>query len=77
MAAIKNINGQEIEMTPTEHQAWLDSMENQLDMLLSMIRMDRNALLAESDWMANSDVTMSDEWKIYRQKLRDLSLIHI
>ena len=28
--------------------------------------------LAETDWMANSDVTMSDEWKTYRQALRDL-----
>tara|TARA_B100001113_G_C20981996_1_gene566497 strand:+ start:417 stop:698 length:282 start_codon:yes stop_codon:yes gene_type:complete len=73
MAAIKNINGQEIEMTPTEHQDWLDTMEKPLDMLLSMIRMDRNALLGESDWMANSDVTMSDEWKTYRQKLRDIT----
>ena len=72
MAAIKNINGQEIEMTPTEHQAWLDSMENPLDMLLGMIRMDRNALLAESDWMANSDVTMPSYIKTWRQTLRDL-----
>ena len=32
----------------------------------------RNDKLAETDWMANSDVTMSDEWKTYRQALRDL-----
>ena len=32
----------------------------------------RNDLLAETDWMANSDVTMSDAWKNYRQALRDL-----
>ena len=32
----------------------------------------RNQLLAETDWMANSDVTMSDAWKTYRQALRDL-----
>ena len=32
----------------------------------------RNAKLAETDWMANSDVTMSDAWKTYRQELRDL-----
>ena len=36
------------------------------------LREDRNELLAETDWMANSDVTMSDEWKAYRQALRDL-----
>ena len=33
----------------------------------------RDRLLAESDWMANSDVTMTDEWKTYRQALRDIT----
>ncbi len=37
-----------------------------------MARTKRNALLQETDWMANSDVTMSDSWKTYRQALRDL-----
>tara|TARA_B100001996_G_scaffold151756_1_gene115468 strand:- start:2346 stop:2714 length:369 start_codon:yes stop_codon:yes gene_type:complete len=36
------------------------------------IRGRRDKLLLQSDWMANSDVTMSDEWKTYRQALRDL-----
>ena len=36
------------------------------------IRGQRDAKLAESDWMANSDVTMSSAWKTYRQALRDL-----
>ena len=36
------------------------------------IRQQRNALLAASDWMANSDVTMSDAWTTYRQALRNL-----
>jgi len=36
------------------------------------LRETRNKLLAKSDWMANSDVAMSDEWKAYRQALRDL-----
>ena len=35
-------------------------------------RIRRNNLLAETDWMANSDVTMADNWKTYRQALRDL-----
>ena len=38
---------------------------------MRLLRLERNRLLAESDWMANSDVTMPDEWKTYRQKLRD------
>ena len=28
-------------------------------------------MLAETDWMAGSDLTMSDAWKTYRQALRD------
>ena len=39
---------------------------------LKNIREERNRLLSETDWMANSDVTMSDAWKKYRQDLRDL-----
>ena len=37
-----------------------------------LLRAERNRLLAETDWMANSDVTMSSEWKKYRKSLRDL-----
>ena len=36
------------------------------------LRHRRNAKLAETDWMATSDYTMSDPWKTYRQALRDL-----
>ena len=39
---------------------------------IRMLRRNRNALLAETDWMANSDVEMSDAWKTYRQALRDM-----
>jgi len=35
-------------------------------------RVRRNELLAETDFYALSDVTMSDEMKTYRQALRDL-----
>jgi len=37
------------------------------------IRTKRDLLIAESDWMANSDVTMSDAWRTYRQSLRDIT----
>ena len=39
---------------------------------LADLRGVRNDKLAETDWLANSDVTMSDAWKTYRQALRDL-----
>ena len=38
----------------------------------STLSKEENMKLAESDWMAGSDVTMSDAWKTYRQALRDL-----
>ena len=40
---------------------------------LGLLRKTRNEMLVESDWMANSDVTMSDAWKTYRQSLRDIT----
>ena len=36
------------------------------------LRNKRNGLIEKSDWMANSDITMTDEWTTYRQSLRDL-----
>ena len=36
------------------------------------IRKQRTKLLAETDYMGNSDVTMSAAWKAYRKSLRDL-----
>ena len=39
---------------------------------MRLLRVERNRLLSETDWMANSDVTLADNWKTYRQQLRDL-----
>ena len=35
-------------------------------------RATRDRLIAETDWMALSDVQMSDGWAAYRQALRDV-----
>ena len=43
---------------------------------MKLLREERTRILSKSDWMANSDVTMSDEWKTYRQALRDLPKTH-
>ena len=40
--------------------------------IMRFLRGERDRLLALTDWMANSDVTMSDSWRDYRQALRDL-----
>ena len=37
------------------------------------LRKQRDALLAETDYMALGDVTLSDAWKTYRQALRDIT----
>jgi len=42
------------------------------DRMAAEHRKTRNELLAETDWMSNVDVTMSDNFKTYRQALRDL-----
>ena len=50
-------------------KAWADGAT---DRAWADLRWQRNKLLTETDWMANSDYTMSDPWKTYRQALRDL-----
>jgi hypothetical protein len=37
------------------------------------MRVQRTNLLNETDWMALSDSTLTPEWALYRQSLRDLS----
>ena len=40
---------------------------------MRLLREERNRRLTETDWMSFSDSpTMTDEWKTYRQALRDL-----
>ena len=77
MPRYKQIDNQLIEITGTEleelearEQAWIDGA---LDRALDGLRNKRNNLLAETDWMANSDVTMSEAMRTYRQELRDLT----
>ena len=40
---------------------------------MKLLREERNRLIAETDWWASSDLTMSDERKAYRQELRDIT----
>lgn len=37
------------------------------------VRTKRNKLLEETDYMANSDYSITDEWITYRQNLRDIT----
>ena len=59
-------------------QEWIESDDGKdpevpsNDWYLKVLRNKRNQLLAETDFYALSDVTMSDEMKTYSQALRDL-----
>ena len=44
-----------------------------VDNNLTILRLQRNFLLKETDWWASSDLTMTDAQKKYRQDLRDIT----
>ena len=74
----KLVNGERIKLTAKENaerdaeeKAWADGAFNRA---IASLRQDRNRLLAETDFYALSDVTMSDEMKQYRQDLRDITV---
>jgi len=46
--------------------------EGERDVTWEEVRELRNQALADSDWRALKDVTLSTAWKEYRQALRDL-----
>ena len=76
MPRYHNINGNKVQFTAAEEaardaeeKAWSDAAPARA---LAKLRSRRNALLAETDFYALSDVTMSDDMKTYRQELRDL-----
>ena len=71
-----NINGVEIDFTPEEEaikdaeaKAWDDA---KADRKLTEIRELRNSKLCETDYIALSDNTMSDEMKAFRKSMRDI-----
>tara|TARA_B100000519_G_scaffold129024_1_gene111342 strand:- start:4 stop:297 length:294 start_codon:yes stop_codon:yes gene_type:complete len=72
--ATKNGN---VPFTEAEEKEW-DEMEAAAEaakpaIAWEIFRRERDAKLAQSDWMSFSDSpTMSDAWKTYRQELRDL-----
>ena len=57
---------------PTETE--INNKISELDAAEAMrlLRLERNSRIAETDWRASSDLTLSNDWKTYRQALRDL-----
>ena len=77
MAMYKIENGNKIKLTSEEEtevkafqKAWTDDAPNRR---MAELRRQRDILLAETDYMGNSDVTMSAKWETYRQALRDIT----
>ena len=69
-SVIMEFTAKEQEEMDARQKAFEDGAE---DRAWFALRAKRDKLLAETDWMANSDVTMSDAWKTYRQELRDMT----
>ncbi len=76
MARHHLINGVQVAFTAEEETTW-DNAETAYangayDRAIADMRIKRNRLLAETDFYALSDVTMSSDMTTYRQALRDL-----
>ena len=76
MPRYKIVNGETIQLTAQEEAA-RDAEEaaweaGALGRAQASLRAKRNQLLAETDFYALSDVTMSADMETYRQNLRDL-----
>ena len=76
MQRYHNINGNKVQFTAeeetardAEEKAWADGAVASAQ---ANLREKRNRLLAETDFYALSDVTLSDDMKTYRKDLRNL-----
>jgi hypothetical protein len=77
MPRYKLVNGERIQFT-AEEEAQRDQEEadweaGAFDRAIDQLRKDRNRKLAETDFYALSDVTMSEDMTTYRQNLRDIT----
>ena len=55
------------------NEQYLVSPEEEFELSMMRLRSERNSKLAETDFYALSDVTMSPEMETYRQELRDIT----
>jgi len=67
---IVDMTADEIAERQAEEKAWLDG---QADRDMAKLRKERDRLLAETDYLALSDQTMSAAMTTYRQALRDIT----
>ena len=58
---------------PTDEQIIAKAKILACDNPVNALRQTRDFLISQSDWMGNQDYNISDEWKAYRQALRDIT----
>ena len=68
---VNGITGEETRVPFTEEEIAEVQTFGQ-NSLLQFLRIERNRLLAETDYLALADATLTDEMRTYRQALRDL-----
>jgi hypothetical protein len=61
-------------LLPTVRELSPEQIAERSSAAAASVRSTRSMLLAETDWTALSDVTMSPEMAVYRQALRDITL---
>ena len=64
------LDSKQTQPTETEVNSKISELDNAEPMRL--LRIERDARIAKTDWRASSDLTLADAWKTYRQALRDL-----
>ena len=57
---------------PTESEVNTKIAELDAAEPMRLLRIERDKIISSTDWRASSDLTLSDDWKTYRQALRDL-----
>jgi hypothetical protein len=80
MPRYKLVNGERIQLTAeeetardAEEKAWNDASATRKLAQIKEIRLEK---LIETDYLSNSDVTMPDNIKTWRQSLRDIPANH-
>ena len=68
-----NINGIEQEVTEEQLQQYKVTDAEEFELSMSRLRSERNSKLAETDYLALSDQTLSADMNTYRQNLRDIT----
>ena len=62
------------DFTEEDRHSWFESHRQTY---MNEVRQERNQKLAETDWIvtkcSEEGVSVPDEWKVYRQRLRDIT----